>query len=45
MWSGHYESEVIQPNLIKEESEVNQPDLNISKLLNIRKHPSSKDLQ
>ena len=33
MWREHFESE------------VNQPDLNISKLLNIRKHPSCKDLQ
>ena len=33
MWLGHYESEVIQP------------DLNITKRLNIRRHPSCKDLQ
>ena len=33
MWLGHYESE------------VTQPDLNKTKLLNIRKHPSCKDLQ
>ena len=33
MWLGHYESE------------VKQPDLNKIKLLNIRRHPSCKDLQ
>ena len=33
MWLGHYESE------------VKQPDLNKTKLLNIRRHPSCKDLQ
>ena len=33
MWLGHYESE------------VTQPDLNKTKLLNIRRHPSCKDLQ
>ena len=33
MWLGHYESEVIQP------------DLYITKRLNIRRHPSCKDLQ
>ena len=33
MWLGYYDSE------------VKQPDLNISKLLNIRKHPSCRDLQ
>ena len=33
MWFGHYESE------------VKQPDLNKTKLLNIRRHPSCKDLQ
>ena len=33
MWWGHYESEVIQP------------DLNKTKLLNIRRHPSCTDLQ
>ena len=33
MWLGHYESE------------VKQPDLNKTRLLNIRRHPSSKDLQ
>ena len=33
MWLGHYELE------------VKQPDLNKTKLLNIRRHPSCKDLQ
>ena len=33
MWLRHYESEVTQPNLNK------------TKLLNIRRHPSCKDLQ
>ena len=33
MWLGHYESEVIQP------------DLKITKRLNIRRHPSCKDLK
>ena len=33
MWLGHYESE------------VKQPDLNKTKLLNIRRHPSCTDLQ
>ena len=33
MWLGHYEPE------------VKQPDLNITKRLNIRRHPSCKDLQ
>ena len=33
MWLGHYESE------------VKQPDLNKTKRLNIRRHPSCEDLQ
>ena len=33
MWLGHYESE------------VKQPDSNKTKLLNIGRHPSCKDLQ
>ena len=33
MWLGHYESE------------VKQPDLNKTKLLNIRRHPSCTNLQ